>query len=696
MVEIETIATARQLGEVWALWRKNSETLGFFTKGAFEEYATNRTILLALQNDRVVGYLLYRKSKRCASIAHLCVASRSRGKGISKKLVDELISKTKDCIGVSVKCRSDFPANSLWPNLGFHAQSYLKGRGKEEKELVRWWRSHGEDDLFSYGATCLCALKLTVAIDMNVLIDLYEKPSKKNAASRALQADWLADDIELFVTVETFNEIHRNEDIKERNALRGFALNFHVLPDNADDNDKILKSFDGLWPQCKTEQNVSDHRQLSRAISGKADFFVTRDEGLLKRASPVEECHDIVIISPADLILRLDELQRANEYKPARFAESTLTWRLLRATDIPCVSSMFHNSPLRETKRRFTSLIRDCVADVTTQRAILVHNDKFQGLVLVSEMEECFEIPVFRIARDKLALTIARQMIKKVLLTAQSLKYEIIRITDRNLQDNIKAILPDFGFIYTDVGWEKLSFYGLNYSTEIADRILSLSSRLSIDKKRLASWTNDCLRNAAFVSDPKCASWLESMLWPVKIRDACIPNYIVPIQPRWASELFDEELASSNLFGRKTELAMNTEAVYYRSARGQIKFPARILWYVSSDRSGNKPQSIRACSRLDEVTVDLPKPIFRRYKHLGIYPWHEVCGIVKKDLRKSVMALRFSQTEIFKNPVGFHELQKLFNDKGIDGVRSQIIQPFEISEGLFSRIYEDATEINAI
>ena len=139
-------------------------------------------------------------------------------------------------------------------------------------------------------------------------------------------------------------------------------------------------------------------------------------------------------------------------------------------------------------------------------------------------------------------------------------------------------------------------------------------------------------------------SRFESRLWPAKISDCEIANYIVPIQPRWAQELFDDGLSAENLYGRKQELGLNVEGVYYRAARpGGIQSPARILWYVSHEDNTGGSKSIRACSRLCNVKVATAKELFKEYRRLGIYEWKDVSrdGSTMTSARKS-LALHFT------------------------------------------------------
>ena len=75
---------------------------------------------------------------------------------------------------------------------------------------------------------------------------------------------------------------------------------------------------------------------------------------------------------------------------------------------------------------------------------------------------------------------------------------------------------------------------------------------------------------------------LEKLLWPLKIKDAEIPCYIVPIKPYYARELFDTKAAKAELFGVQPSLIWSKENVYYKNVHPNVeKFPARILWYAS-------------------------------------------------------------------------------------------------------------------
>lgn len=112
--------------------------------------------------------------------------------------------------------------------------------------------------------------------------------------------------------------------------------------------------------------------------------------------------------------------------------------------------------------------------------------------------------------------------------------------------------------------------------------------------------------------------------------------------------------------------------------------PARVLWYVSNSRRYPGSQAIRACSQIDEVVIDGPKDLFRRFRRLGVYDWESVFALAKGDIEKEVMAFRFSKTEQFGRPVPWDELQQVLRKHGR---RSNVQSPVEITEECFLDLY---------
>ncbi len=124
------------LKSVIQLWRKHSDTLGFFPEGAFSDYASRKQILVALNSsNQVYGYILFRVSKQKVSITHLCVDDACRNSGLARLLLDQLCNETKGLKGVGLFCRRGYSVNTLWPKLGFVPIGEKKGRGRKQEVL---------------------------------------------------------------------------------------------------------------------------------------------------------------------------------------------------------------------------------------------------------------------------------------------------------------------------------------------------------------------------------------------------------------------------------------------------------------------------------------------------------------------------------------------------------------------------------
>ncbi|WP_234335998.1 hypothetical protein [Streptomyces sp. NRRL S-920] len=178
------------------------------------------------------------------------------------------------------------------------------------------------------------------------------------------------------------------------------------------------------------------------------------------------------------------------------------------------------------------------------------------------------------------------------------------------------------------------------------------------------------------------ASVVERAWWPAKVVDSQLPSFLVPIEPRWSTELFN---VPAMLLPRSDVLGISREHVYYRSSghRGE-SVPARLLWYVSKGVAGQDGQMVVGSSRLDDVVIDEPDTLHSKFEHLGVYGRVEVRSVA--DASGNAMALRFSDTEIFPKPVTLRRLNSLAESLGL---RLSLMSLSKISNELFQAVYEE-------
>jgi GNAT superfamily N-acetyltransferase len=677
------------------LWRRHSDTLGFFPVGAFDDYASKRCILAAVDADGVLlGYTLFRIThRRQAMIAHLCVDPEVRGRGTARHLFDALKPLVSNCDDILVRCRRDFAASALWPRLGFVSVGEQVGRGRTAQVVTIWRYELNRLPL-------LAAMNrprddvVPVVIDANVFFDLDGAAGTvTHEESQSLLADWLGGFIELCVTEEIYNEIDRHEDPSNRERQRTRAEQFRRLPTDKIREEKALTELEDLFPTWTSDSERSDARQLARAIAGGATFFVTRDGPIRDEADKIYDRFELVIVSPFELVLRFDELRREDAYRPRRFISSGLKKGKPRGIDdLERIADLWGvGQPSPEPRRRTLARLRDMSSDPERYEfSCITDNDEtFLAVYAIERPKpDVLRIPIFAVADSTIGRTAARHFTEKLTMLAASEARVVIAVQECAGGKRIEEALSDAGFMKDGAHFIKLALPCVARAIDLALELDLVGSR-HVEARNVATWAAAHLRSGGdcFPPRPEILPHVERALWPAKILGTALPCYIVPIRPHWAEQLFDIELARHSLFGADPRLAMNSENAYYRAARPAIlNAPARLLWYVSQDPAYPGAKAIRACSYLDEVLVAPPKDAFRRFQRLGVYRWADVFRVAKSDLTKDVMAFRFSKTELFSRPVAWEILQTELGRAG--GKGSQLQSPLQISESCFLELYK--------
>ena len=159
-------------------------------------------------------------------------------------------------------------------------------------------------------------------------------------------------------------------------------------------------------------------------------------------------------------------------------------------------------------------------------------------------------------------------------------------------------------------------------------------------------------------------------------------RFLMPIRPGYALNLFDRQQSSGDLFGGNPERLLRWSNVYYRKKyhHNMLKEPGRILWYVSRN-----PKAIVAVSHLDEVVIDTPKELFKRFRRHGTLEWDDLYKMCGGDVAESLMALRFSHTFPLQRNVPLAEIWKTFDE---DGIGRSLQSPRKLPFGTFNKLLQ--------
>jgi len=703
-ISIEIIDDASPyLPDVKRLWRKNSDTLGFFPEGAFDEHAANKLVIVAVSVEKhFLGYLLYRTVRHgngwpVAVIVHLCVASTHRGNNVAKTLVQSLCKLTKDnFLRIELKCRRDFDANRLWPKIGFTCVGEEIGRAGAP--LGRWHLTFRELPLIALLDQKTLAKRFLAVIDNNILFRLQDPvPTKAppherllHEEAKALLEDWLIGDVTLSITDEALNEIERHNDPNVRQRRRRFSEGFYRIKVSQEAQGKVYHSLENHFSGMLTLNSRSDIIQVSQAIAGDAYCFITQDTGVLRKAGVVEKEFGMKVLSPGEFVGHADEVIREIQYRPTALAGSRrLTKSIISSRLSADLYPRFRDSFSGERKTKFESQLRVFMAQPARYNLELCRQSSGEPLVLVVYdrcLPEELTIPLLRVAPSPFADTVLRYVLRQIVMTSFNEKRMITRIGDNSGNDQFGAALEEVGFSNIGGEWIKCNLPFIGNSQDLCSALNELDGAAAIKDIR------DAIIPHIKSRDPVPLVDIERRLWPAKIMDTNIPNYIISIKAAWAQHLFDEDLAIQTLYGAKEETALRHENVYYRRYRypAQVRSPGRILWYVMKDTDYRNSMQLKACSFLDEVVTGKAKDLFKRFQRLGIYEWRDILRDAGNP-DNPLMALRFSNTEAFRSPINLQSVIEIVK-KG-DGKSLCLQSPQIISARSFEALYCAGMEI---
>ncbi len=651
VVEVEP--DSQYFRQVLELWRSQSGTLGFLPEGGFKEHASKKLLLAVCEGANLFGYLLYRRSGVQATIVHLCSAPKYRKQGLARMLIDGLRIRTRDCAGIGLKCRQDFKENQVWPKFNFAAVGECVGRSKDAKRLTIWWSDNCHKNLLSVPPTTTA---LRIVLDANIFFDLCPNAEPFNEESHALQSDWLVGLIELCVTDEIFNEIHRHANEERRKANRAFAKSFPILSAPHDSFEAVVKKLRPILSDKGTESDQSDFRQVLKSITNQISVFVTRDSRLLGISFDVFAEFGLRIIRPVELIVELDALRHEDQYQPIRLAETRCTVTRASKDDFSRCAEVFQNAAQREKKTEFTNRLAAILVQTQKCKLEIIQTADEQPIALIGydySKESELRIPCLRLRQGPQASTLVRHLLFSIVKHAVSRELLLIRLTDSFLQDETSTALQE-EFSRSKFDWLK-----------VCPRACGDCSQLSLILDGVANSSGESLdsinpfgNGLSLPITPKSTDTvlkIERRFWPFKVKDGNIPCFIIPIRPEWAKHLVDQRLAKGELLGADESVAMNREAVYYRAARPAIlTAPARVYWYVSRE-----VKELCATSLITEVEVGSARELFAKNRRYGVYHRQHVKKLAKGNLDNRIMAIRFVDTEVLPAPIKFKALKPI-------------------------------------
>jgi GNAT superfamily N-acetyltransferase len=648
----------------------NRKTLGLLPRAAYADAAARGTLLLARLQNEVVGYALYGVTRRHVRLTHLCVRADFRERGIAKAMVNYIRAEHAGSPGIKVRCRRSYGIDEMWIGLGF--APLHEGHGKSEAPLTYYWLDNDHPSLMTQRSS---EALFRAAVDLSVVSALAAGDLPENRDAVALTDDQVSDRLELVRTSALDKEITAAADAETRKRLLSTVSFMSRVNESFHQREEVRRAVLQEMTRTNTEYPATQQEEFGLnhvvdAIAAGLNVLVTSDTGLMKALGPVcQRLYGLRIMLPADVIVRLDELVRAETYRPAALLGTAYRTHVLSPTDVVALDQFEQNSGA-EPAGQFQTLLRDltqrhrrrtCILD-PAGRQVSVYSDHIDQSVL--------RIPLLRVAPHALADSLARQLLFRLRSEARGHGVSSVVISDEHVGPTVAGAALEDGF-QPDNG----RFVALTIDvTGSADEV---NAAAALAAQSAAVPPPATLRSTMPV---EVIAEYERNWWPVKMIDSQLPTYVIPIQQGFSRDL----LGVPDTIDPRPDLGLSRDLVYYRSSKGlHMKAPARLLWYMS--RGGNsvhEQSAIVGCSQLEEIINGPAAELHRRFQHFGVWQEHQVVG--QADKRGIAQALKFTNTEAFSRLVGVGELQRIGS---AHGGWSHPQSPRALSSELFADIY---------
>ncbi len=615
----------------------------------FTERAAAGTLLIALRETTVLGYVLFDLPAHRIAIRHLSVARAARRQGVGRALIAAVREDFGNHNGIHVRCRRSFvDAIRAWKSLGFSPTGERPGRSIEGHPLTDLFLDFGNPTLFSPRGD----ERVLAAIDQNVLADfVMERDTSRS--TRELLSDWVQDQVQFCVTDQNRLESDDCKTAEERTSLLTACDAYPQLARGSSIDPALLRRIASRAPSA----GANDHRHIAFAYMGGARYMITNDAELLAAREALELELQLTVLSPVDLLATLDQHRRGNLYSPVALAGTRFHSRRLRAGEERNFLSALVNprngesfaqlrEPLVLARSRPES---DDVEVVTDSKGDIV-----AGTICSQHDRELVVLRVRTRRRDRSSAALVRHVIGQLRVKASCSGCATVRVADPHIDDIVQDALQAEAFVLADNGWI-----------------------CAIGRGFVAALTVDAATIDAATQHERCR-------WPEKVIGAEIPTFRVPIEAAHAEDLFGVQL-TEQLSLERDELTLSREHVYYRTRPLPSPGPSRVLWYVKQNRNGWLG-GICGLSYLTETDVDRPLTLHRRYARLGVYDRERLLELGRPSGRAT--ALLLSDTEVFASPFGLSDLRVLHGE-----LRAplQLQGPQRVPEHVFCRIYEQCS-----
>lgn len=691
-IEIRAVASEEELDAVKELYRTQKAFLGLFPDGAFEQRAASNQIYVAwLDNRKAVGYVAFTTNGRYeVRIAHLCVSPAFRQRGFAKQLIAALVETHPGHARIRLNCRSDYPAADAWRRLKFSEVRRFPGKKLDGSELIAFSFPINETPLFDQIENDPLPV---VVCDANVVIDIEDDSRPHHGSSTGLLVDWLFDEIDLRVTSEIFADFDRQDEPLRSDMISAAKEKWTQVSGSELDIAEALREVQRIMGPPNDDSSVSDQNHIATAATVEAAAFVTRDEGILEFRDEIQSSLGLRVLSPPEFITDYDSVLNSHRYQYRELSRSGIErGHVARVDEFDL--ELFIDQASGERLKSFKAELNEMLANPREWEIYRVSSKGNPNIALIAIhvlKNGAREVSRLRLNRKlihrRFGRVLAEYLADQPLGAWRSGERRTVAITDPMASPTILDALSRRGWLQADNQWWRLSLPGSWTQHDLSSELDSLK-----DSKMLPGMIVNQLSHAvqsehSVIGNEEKTQRLEKLIHPGKVTFGELPTWVIPIQVRWAQELFDFRLWDRGLFDPDTSLVINPDSAYYKRPRNSpTSSNGRILWYVSGNRSKGGG-CIRACSALTKRVTGTAKNLFREFQRFGVYEWHHILQFFKQA-DTAALAIQFTDTELLENPLTLEDVNQILRSHGM-GTQT-FPSAVKIPDAAFHEIYSQS------
>lgn len=682
----------------------DKEALGFLPQTVFVEAAEQGKLWVAVAGSHYAGHMLFTRRFPVIQIFQVFVLPQFRRRGVGRIMLNQLVhdAESQSYLIVNAKVADDLEANRFWEAQGFFVVRPIPGGTARNRKILLRERRLNTPSLFDLLEASASPkdheLRLidrlqdripVYVLDVNVLLDLLKNRERGDDVRRIMSAA-MAGTISLYAAPELVIELSKSADNRDADPVLQFAATLpqFPIPPESQKNQLFLELAAIVFPAKLREgrlktRDEGDINHLLSAIHNRATGFVTSEKAILRAHHLIWERFKLEVVGPSELSLGLNppEWDSDQQIKASRSSGAEIAIVALPEDERAEVERFLISSGLEHDttniilapgypaspRRRFVIKVSGRIRAFAAWDAPQTITSTLDAFVTTIDADEDVEP-----ALQSTLLFLMRDSCKN--------GARVIRILALPSNPVLRRLATSLGFrtmlaIRHSTGecLQKVCLGKVALDDNWAGLRQELINRAKIELPCVPP-AYDGPETTVHVVSPQGATLrlplheLEELIGPSLLLLKGRPGAVVPIQKRYADELFGFSPQSG--FFPKYEASLHSRRAYISSVGAlSATRPGTVLLFYESKRGGGQGEII-ACARSVENAISPTREL---------PPAIKACGVLEDKAIETVGAkgraglTLFDTIFKFSKPISFDRLRKLGCVDGAQFVTSRKI-----------------------